>query len=120
MAGGKIKISFIIFLLLNGAEAGKAKLFGIMGFTTSIVAIAADIGSEHFYDKYQNATAPEDCLRYRKITQFYEKVRDISFGFAVINFSLSTIFLLNEPKEFELDINYQKGKICFGMLKSCW
>ncbi|MCX7996086.1 MAG: hypothetical protein N3A65_10040 [candidate division WOR-3 bacterium] len=102
----------LLILLFNEGEASKSKLFAITGFTFSIMAIVADIEVEHFYDKYQNATLPDDCIHYRNMTQFYEKVRDISFGLSVVNFSLSTIFLLKEKKKLETGFYYKKGKVC--------
>ncbi|MEO0096135.1 MAG: hypothetical protein ABIL46_09420 [candidate division WOR-3 bacterium] len=116
----KFTVLCLFIFMLNNAEASKAKLFGIIGFTFSITAIASDIAVEHFYNKYENADLPEDCIHYRNMTQLYEKVRDVSFGLSVLNFSLSTVFFLKEKRELKLGINYQKGKICLGLLKYCY
>ncbi|MGB9720251.1 MAG: hypothetical protein ACPL28_02055 [bacterium] len=110
-------ICLFLFLLLNKMDANKAKVFGIAGFTFSILAIASDVGVEHFYDKYENATLPEDCIHYRNMTELYERFRDVSFGLSVLNFSLNTVFFLKEKEELEVGINCKKGKICVGLLK---
>lgn len=114
----------IIFLLLflpvylNSRGLSKARIFGIAGFGFSLISIGADIGVEYYYNKYEEAILRDECTKYRNFTVFCEKTRDISFGLAVVNFSISTIFLLKEKKpEIELGINCKKGKLCVGLAK---
>ncbi len=103
-------------LCTYAGEISKAKVFGIAGFTFSLVAIGADILSDHYRDKYEEATSPGDVTKYKDRAVIYERTRNISFGLAVVNFSLSTIFWLTEKKSpVGLEVNYKKEKLCVGL-----
>ncbi len=119
-----IKKNLIIFLLLffplylNAEGLSKAKIFGIAGFACSIVAIGADILADHYHDKYEEATLPKDITEYQDRIVICERTCDISFGLAVANFSLSTIFWLTEKKsDVGLELNYNREKLCIGFKK---
>jgi len=105
-----------IFTYADGNSRGK--IFGVAGFAFSLIAIGADIYADHYYDKYEKATIPSDCEHYRNRTIICERTRDISGGLAVINFSLSTVFLLkNKKSELGFEINLEDGKLCAGVIK---
>ncbi len=117
----KIIIVFLIITLplyLNAKGPSKAKIFGIAGFTCSVVAIGSDILAEHYNDKYEEAATRSDGAHYQDIAVTYERVRDLSFILAVANFTLGTIFWLDEKKSavsFQLD--HEQKKIHVGLKK---
>jgi len=115
--------SIVLYLLLLPGVIycgglNKTKFFGIVGFGFSIAAISADLGAEHYYGKYEKAMLPTDCSRYRDLTKICEKTRDVSFALAVVNFSVSTIFLLKEKKpELGVKVDYKRGKLCTSLVR---
>lgn len=120
--GNMKKIAITLLLLgavfCNAGGLNKAKAFGIAGLAFSFLAISSDIGAEYNYDKYEEARLPDDCVGYRNRTRICEVVRDISFGLAVTNFSISTVLLLREKKQsVGFNINLKKGKLCAGFVK---
>jgi len=92
----------IIFLLLifpltiQSKEYKNSKLFGIIGISSGILAVLADVGVETFYDKYEKAREPDNCKKYRNLTQRFENIRDGSFYLSALSFAVSSIFLLFE------------------------
>ena len=118
------RIFVLLFLLLYpfslGADSqSTAKIFGVIGFTCSLVAVGSDILGEHYYNQYKETTDPDECELFRTRIQFCEKIRNISFGLAVTNFSISTILWLNADKENNVGIEVQctREKLCLGVVR---
>jgi hypothetical protein len=103
-------ITFLFPSLSNAGSLNKAKFFGIVGFSCSIIAIGADIAGEHYFDKYEEAILPADCRHFRRMTKICEVTRDASFGLAVTSFSISTIFLLKgKNSDSQIEIGCKGG-----------
>jgi len=117
----KIIIVFLVLCLplyLNAKGPSKAKIFGIAGFTCSLFAIGSDILAEHYNDKYEEATFANDISHYEDLTEVYERIRDMSLLLAVANFTISTIFWIDEKKStVSLELNYKKEKLRVGLKK---
>ncbi len=105
-------------LCLNARGPSKAKIFGIAGFTCSLFAIGSDILAEHYNDKYEQAASANDISHYEDLTEVYERVRDMSLLLAVANFTISTIFWIDEKKStVSLELDYEKEKLRVGLRK---
>jgi hypothetical protein len=121
---GKYLVLFLSVLLplrLQAEGLSQTKILGIAGFTCSLIAIGTDILSEHYYNKYKEATNSNECLRYKKRVVWCERTRDISFGLSIIGFSVSTILWLKETRtEVGIEINWSPHKLCAGIVKSLY
>ena len=104
----RLIIAFLLIfpISLQSKEYKNSKIFGIIGISTGILAVLADVGVETYYDKYEKANKPDDCERYRNLTQRFENVRDGSFYLSALSFAVSSAFLL-----FEKDKPVQPKKV---------
>jgi hypothetical protein len=102
---------------IHASQFSTAKLFGIAGITCGIAAISADLLTEHYYSNYRDATDPDECSRLRERITICERVRDIGFGLAVVNFSVSTILWIREKNEVGVEIGYKDSHLCLGLIK---
>ncbi|UCC10960.1 MAG: hypothetical protein JSW02_06215 [candidate division WOR-3 bacterium] len=118
----RIFVFLLLFLYPLGLAADSqktAKIFGVIGFACSLVAVGSDILSENYYNQYEETTDPDECELFRSRIKFCEKIRNISFGLAVTNFSISTIMWLRTDKDDKVGIEFQctKEKLCLGVVK---
>jgi hypothetical protein len=94
-----ISVLLILPLTLQSKEYKNSKMFGVIGISTGILAVMADVGVETFYDKYEKAKDPNDCIKYRNLTQRSENIRDGSFYLSALSFAISSVFLLFEKDQ---------------------
>jgi hypothetical protein len=117
----KITIAFFILIVplyLNAKGMSKAKIFGIAGFTCSLFAIGSDILAEHYNEKYEETATRNNRSHYHDIAATYERVRDVSFIYAVASFTLGTVFWLEEKKSaVSFEFNHKQQKLRFGLKK---
>ncbi|MDH5185735.1 MAG: hypothetical protein OEZ20_03985 [candidate division WOR-3 bacterium] len=104
-------IAFLLIfpISLQSKEYKKSKLFGVIGISSGILAVLADVGVETFYDKYEKAKEPDDCTKYRNLTQRCENIRDGSFYLSALSFTLSSAFLIFEKNRTVNNIEFGFG-----------
>ncbi len=117
----RIFVFLLLFLYPLGLAADSqktAKIFGVIGFACSLFAVGSDILGEHYYNQYEETTDPDECVLFRSRIQSCEKIRNISFGLAVTNFSISTILWLKNDKEDKvgIEVRYAREKLCLGIV----
>lgn len=109
---------FSIFNTLSAAETKKSRIFGGIAILSSLAAVYCDAKVEENYRRYRDATDSPDCVKYRKRTQNYEKVRD---GFIILSFSsviTSLIFSKIEEKGVKIEIEGNEKEMRLNLKKN--
>lgn len=124
----KSKFLGIIFPLLLFATQGDtlqtrgmkwSQKFGIAGLGFSLLAIAADVEADVYYQKYQDATISDSCIYYRERTLFFEDLRNGFLGAGLLNFTVASILVYLEKRDskYRLDLRFNKRGIGFTLIR---